>query len=214
MRVFDGQTDKCRQLPIGIKSSGINLSPAGQVTVLRCQGLLALLHEEYPRAEVDFCTALALCKEAGGDLLADRLLNDLGTLDQARGDLPAAVEHYRASLQRLPPTEGDTGGAAMIRNNLGLALVSLGERAAGLAEFEQARAIYEHLGYPQGVARTQINLGQFYARQGDHATANAAGQKALTILRRFDDRRIVAEGQRFAGKLGSTAHYHNQIADY
>lgn len=211
---LDGRANECRQLQIGIKASRIVLSSAGRATVLRCQGLLALLQEDYPRAEADFCMALALCEETYDDQMVARLLNDLGTLDQACGDLRAAVEHYRASLQRLPPTEGDTGGAAMIRNNLGLALVSLGERAAGLAEFEQARAIYEHLGYPQGVARTQINLGQFYARQGDHATANAAGQKALTILRRFDDRRIVAEGQRFAGKLGSTAHYHNQIADY
>lgn len=156
---LDGRADECRQLLIGIKGSEICLSPTGPATVLRCQVLLALLQEEYPRAEVDFCTALALCKEAGGDLLAGRLLNSLGTLDQARGDLLAAVEHYRASLHRLPPAGGDAGDAAMIRNNLGLALAGLGERAAGLAELEQARAIYEQLGYPQGTARAQCQPG-------------------------------------------------------
>lgn len=211
---LDGRTDECRQLLIGIKGSGISLSDTSRATVLRCQGLLALLQEEYHRAETDFQTALALCEETGDDLVAGRLLNDLGTLDQARGDLPAAVEHYRASLQRLPPTENGAGDAAMVRNNLGLALVSLGERAAGLAEFEQARAIYERLGYPQGVARTQINLGQLYARQGDHAAATAAYQEALATLRRFGEGRLVVEVLNSLGVLAKTQGQFEQATDY
>jgi len=211
---FDGRADECRQLLIGIKGSGVSLSPAGKATVLRCQGLLALLQEEYPRAEADFRASLALCAETGDDLLVARLLNDLGTLDQARGDLPAAVAHYRASLQRLPSTESGTGDVAMIRNNLGLALVGLGDRAAGLAELEQTRAIYERLGFPQGVARAQINLGQFYARRGDHAAATAAYQEALATLRRFGEGRLVAEVLNSLGVLAKTQGQFEQAADY
>lgn len=211
---LDGRANECRQLQIGIKASRIVLSSAGRATVLRCQGLLALLQEDYPRAEADFCMALALCEETYDDQMVARLLNDLGTLDQACGDLRAAVEHYRASLQRLPPTEGDTGDAAMIHNNLGLALVSLGERAAGLPELEQARAIYERLGYPQGTARAQINLGQLYARQGDHAAANAAYQEALAILRRFGEGRMIAEVLNSLGVLAKTQGQFDQAADY
>lgn len=211
---LDGRADECRQLLIGIKGSGISLSDTSRATVLRCQGLLALLQEEYHRAQTDFQTALALCEETGDDLMASRLLNDLGTLDQARGDLPAAVEHYRASLQRLLPTENGAGDAAMVRNNLGLALVSLGERAAGLAELEQAQAIYGRLEYPQGTARTQINLGQLYARQGDHAAATAAYQEALATLRRFGEGRLVAEVLNSLGVLAKTQGQFEQAADY
>ncbi len=211
---FEGRADECRQLLIGIKGSGIDLAPTGRGAVLRGQGLLALLQEEYPRAEANFHAALALYEEIGDDLMVSRLLNDLGTLDQARGDLNAAIEYYRASLQRLPLGEGETGNAAMVRNNLGLALVSLGERPAGLAELEQARAIYAQLGYPQGVARAQINLGQLYVRQGDQAAALAAYQEALTTLRRFGETRMVAEVLNSLGVLARNQGQFEQAIDY
>ncbi len=211
---FEGRVEECARMIASVKSSGIALSPLGQAIVLRCQGLLALQREEYDRAERDFRASLTLADAASDHLLAGRLLNDLGTLDQARGDLPSAIGHYRAALDRLPPANGGPDDAPMVRNNLGLALISAGEWAAGVAELERARDIYERLGYPQGVARAQINLGQVYAQQGEHDAATAAFEDALTTLRRFDETRLIGETLNSLGVLAKTQGKFEQAATY
>ncbi|WP_423225362.1 tetratricopeptide repeat protein [Candidatus Amarolinea aalborgensis] len=190
---MDNAVAECRLLLTGIKGSGVQLSPHSQAVALRCQSLLELLLEDYDRSEADFLRSLALLDETGDDFNASRVLNDLGTLHQARGELPSAVARYRQALARLLLGWTGTSEEAMIRNNLGLALISSGDDTAGAAELEQARALYDQLGQPQGVARAQINLGQVYRRRGELARASAAYEEALQVLRRHGEQRAVID---------------------
>lgn len=184
---------ECRLLLAGVKGSGIDLSPHSQGVVLRCQALLEMLLDEAGRAEVDFRHSLALFDQTGDDFNASRVLNDLGTLRQRQGNLADAVVHYRQALARLLPRWAGATEEAMMHNNLGLALYSLGDYRAARTELEAALAAYRQLGQPQGAARVQINLGQLLGRQGDLTAATAAYQEALDILRAFDDQREIVE---------------------
>lgn len=184
---------ECRLLLAGVKGSGIALSAHSQGIVLRCQALLELLLDHLSRAEADFRHSLALFDQAGDDFNASRVLNDLGTLRQRQGNLADAVTCYRQALGRLLPRWAGATEEAMMHNNLGLALYSLGDYMAARSELEAALAAYRRLGEPQGAARVQINLGQLLGRLGDLDAATAAYQEALATLRAFNDEREIAE---------------------
>ncbi|HNS03125.1 MAG TPA: tetratricopeptide repeat protein [Anaerolineae bacterium] len=211
---MDNAVDECRLLLAGIKGSGIWLSLHSQAIALRCQALLELLLEDYERSQADFLRSLALFDQTGDDFNASRVLNDLGTLSQARGELHQAVERYRQALARLLPDWAGQTEEAMMRNNLGLALVSLGDDQAGAAELERAQALYSQLGQPQGVARAQINLGQVYRRRGDLALASAAYEQALQVLRIFGDLRPVVDVLNSLGLLARQQGRLDQAIDY
>jgi tetratricopeptide (TPR) repeat protein len=211
---MDNAIDQCRLLLAGVKGSAIRLSPHSQAIALRCQALLELLLEDYGRSQADFLRSLALFDQAGDDFNASRVLNDLGTLHQARGELNRAVERYRQALARLLPGWAGQTEEAMMRNNLGLALASLGDDRAGAAELEQARALYSQLGQQQGVARAQINLGQVYRRRGDLALASAAYEQALQVLRSFGDLRPLVDVLNSLGLLARQQGQLDQAIDY
>lgn len=211
---MDNAVAECRLLLSGIKGSGIQLSPHSQAIALRCQALLELLVEDYDRSHADFLRSLALFDQTGDDFNASRVLNDLGTLHQARGELTLAVERYRQALARLLPGWPGQTEEAMMRNNLGLALVSLGDDTTGAAELEQARTLYDRLGQPQGVARTQINLGQVYRRRGDLAEASAAYEQALQVLGSFGDLRPVVNVLNSLGLLARQQGQLDQAIEY
>ncbi|QLQ08654.1 MAG: tetratricopeptide repeat protein [Anaerolineae bacterium] len=156
---------------------------------------------------------MALYEEIGDDLIVSRLLNDLGTLDQARGDLNAAIEYYRASLQRLPLGEGETGNAAMVRNNLGLALVSLGERPAGLAELEQARAIYA-AGVPAGRGAGTDQPGPAVRLAGRSGRRTGSLPGSVDDSAPFRETRMVAEVLNSLGVLARNQGQFEQAIDY
>jgi len=205
---MDNAVEECRLLLTGIKRSDVRLSPHSQAIALRCQALLELLLADYERCETDFLRSLALFDQTSDDFNASRVLNDLGTLHQARGELSQAVERYRQALARLLPRWAGQSEEAMMHNNLGLALVSLGDRGAGASELEQARALYEQLGQPQGVARAQINLGQVYRQRGELAQASAAYAGALQVLRRFGEQRALVD---VLNSLGLLARQQGQL---
>ncbi|MBK9234098.1 MAG: tetratricopeptide repeat protein [Anaerolineae bacterium] len=177
-------------------------------------GAAGLLVEDYDRSQTDFLRNLALFDETGDDFNASRVLNDLGTLYQARGALGEAVFYYWQALVRLLSGWAGSSEEAMMRNNLGLALVSLGDDTPGAAELERARALYDRLSQPQGVARTQINLGQVYRRRGDLARASASYVEALQIFRRFGDQRPVVDVLNSLGLLARQQGRLDQASDY
>jgi len=188
-----GLLDHCRQLLRGVKATGLDLSLRSQAVVVHCQALLAALLDERDEAEADYQRSLDLFHQAGDEVGVAWVLNDLGTLHQARGEWSQAVDCYREALARLLPSRRGRSDEAMVRNNLGLALVTLGQYSEGITELEQAAALYRQLGQPQGEARVKVNLGQLYHRQGDVSRAMEAYQDALQTLHELGDRRVEVE---------------------
>lgn len=209
--------DTCQQLLRGIKSSEFELSPRSRAVVLHCQALLAALFDKRDEAEAGYRRSLALFRQEGDEVGIGWALNDLGTLHFARGEWAQAVECYREALTRLRPFRAGMTDEAMVRNNLGLALMSLGQDEAGIVELEQALDLYRRLGQAQQAAKVQINLGQMYHRRGDIARALEIYQNALQPLRKLGDRPVEVEVlnslgvlYRYQGRLDQAITYHTE----
>ncbi len=162
-----GLLSRCRQLLQGAKSSGLVLSPRSRAVVVHCQALLAAMLDQPDEAEAGYRRSLTLFRQAGDEIGIGWVLNDLGTLHYTRGKWPQAVDCYREALAQLFPARQGMTDEAMIRNNLGLALIGLGQYEAGVTELEQAGDLYQQLGTLQFAARVKVNLGQLYHRQGN-----------------------------------------------
>ncbi|MBP8122131.1 MAG: tetratricopeptide repeat protein [Caldilineaceae bacterium] len=188
-----GMIDVCQQMLVGTKSPGLLDTLHSQAIVLRCQGLVAMLSTDYYRAEVDFRRSLAAFRQTTDDLNTARTLNDLGTLYQAQGDYTQALTSYEAALEHINKLQSDSPETPMIHNNLGQALVAIGELERGTAHLEQARDAYRQAGISQGMARVQVNLGQLYRRHGEMDRALATYQEALEILQNIGDQRMVID---------------------
>lgn len=89
-----------------------------------------------------------------------------GTVLQAQGQLPAALEHYRHALD----LEADFFEALVNRGNVEL---DLGQLDAAIASFRRALALRPD------IAILHLNIGAAFQAQGRHADAIASYQSAL-----------------------------------
>lgn len=215
-----GLLDHCRQLLLGIKGAGLTLSPHSQATLLRCRALLAQIQEEHENAIGCFQRSLTLFLQTDDAFNASRVLNDLGTIYQARGEFGLAIDCYRQALARFLPRWAGTPEAAMMHNNLGTALTEVGEQAEGVDELEAAAQLYRQLALPQAEARVLTNLGRQYRRRGEMARALTVYQEALRILQLFNDRRVQVDVlnslgvvYRYLGQLEEALDYYTHSLD-
>ncbi len=200
----------CRQLLSGIQQSGLSLSAHSLGTVARCRALLAQLLQDYDQAIGEFERARALFLQCSDDFNLSRVLNDLGTIFQARSEFTKAIAYYEQALAHLLPRGEGTPEAAMMHNNLGVALTDIGGSAEGTGHLEKAARLYRQLEMPQGAARVYINLGRQFRRQGEMERALTVYQEALNILRLFHDRRAQVD---VLNSIGVVHRYQGKLAE-
>ncbi len=207
----------CHQLLQGVKGSGLTLSPRSRAVITHCQGLLALTTEDVAAAEADFQRSLALFAQINDAAGQGRVANDLATLYYHRGDLTAAVEMSQIALHHLLPGQAGQTEEAMIRNNLGLALVGLGRLVEGSRELERAADVYRQLHRPEQAARVEVNLGQVAHRQGQVEQAEQFYRRALATLESEPDQRTTMLAlnslgvlERYRGRLDEATAYHQR----
>ena len=212
-----GLLDSCRQLLHGVKRSGLELSLRSRAVIIHCEALLAMLLDRPNEAEAGYQRSLAIYRQVGDEVGLGWVLNDLGTLHYAQGKWPQATECYREALARLLATRQGQTDEAMVRNNLGLALLGQGQHEEGLVKLEQADKLYQQLGKPHFVARVKVNLGQLYHRQGDIGRALTVYQEVLKTLREIGDERTevtvlnsLGVLHRYQGQFDPAANYHTQ----
>ncbi len=126
--------------------------------------------------------ALATARRAGDRAGQAGALNELGILQRATGDLPAAVASQRQALE-LYRGLGDRLGQAGALDNLGRVQRDTGDCPAAAASHQQALDLYRDLGHRAGQALAMNNLGTVQASTGDYPAAAASCQQALGIAR-------------------------------
>jgi Flp pilus assembly protein TadD len=90
----------------------------------------------------------------------------LGAVIMTRGDLPAAIERFRAALRARP-------NEPAAHNSLGAALLASGDNMGAIAEFRKALALRPDY------TDAEYNLGQTLVAQGDYQDAIASFRRAL-----------------------------------
>jgi tetratricopeptide (TPR) repeat protein len=143
------------------------------------------------------------------------VLNDLGTLYQAQGRLNDAIHCYRQALEHLLPEAEGSPNEAMVRNNLGLALLQTGDDLGGVDELERAGKLYRALDMVRGEVQVQVNLGQIFQRRGESRRALDVYHAALDAVRDLGERRVEVEvlngmgiAHRHLGQLDQAISYH------
>lgn len=107
-----------------------------------------------------------------------------GEITIAEGDPQRAVRLFTDAHERLTEL-GDTFDANRALAFRGHARVLAGEHRAGLAELDQARAVFDELGAERWQARVRHLLGEAYAASGDTGKAREQLEDAARRYERF-----------------------------
>jgi predicted ATPase len=146
---------------------------------------LSLEGADLAEATAHLNTAAEGCKAQSNPLHLAHITFELGSVAAQQGDLPLAVEHYRAALAAAEQTDEAMTYRMLAHNNLAYHLLLLGDPAA--AEHAQ---IGLRLAQEQGALPLQTfllsTLGEIAMAQGDLAAAERHFTDGLALAERLD----------------------------
>jgi predicted ATPase len=144
----------------------------GQARVENLLGRTALGEEDYPTAREHFQRALEQFEQAGDDLNAAVVHNNLGIVDRRdrAGDKERGARHLEEAL-RLRRARDDRRGMAETLNNLGVLAQYQKEWDTAWSRYAEALGYVQELGHPLGVAIELCNLGEVGRAQERHEEA-------------------------------------------
>jgi tetratricopeptide (TPR) repeat protein len=164
--------------------------PRYAVAIATAMGGFLRSRGHWDRAARQYQTALSAAHRAGDRPGQAGTLDELGLLQQLRGDYPAATTAL-AQAAALYRDLGDRPGQAHALNHLGLVHQDTGDYQAAAASHRQALALARAAGDPLAEAVSLTDLGQVQQLTGDYPAAVASHRQALAMFRslgsRFDE---------------------------
>jgi len=164
--------------------------PRYAVAIATAMGGFLRSRGHWDRAARQYQTALSAAHRAGDRPGQAGTLDELGLLQQLRGDYPAATAAL-AQAAALYRDLGDQPGQAHALNHLGLVHQDTGDYQAAAASHRQALALARAAGDPLAEAVSLTDLGQVQQLTGDYPAAVASHRQALAMFRslgsRFDE---------------------------
>ena len=130
------------------------------------------------------------------------LLNELGRLHNAIGNLEDALECYEQSLA-IQQEIGDKSGEGTTLNNISQIYDARGDYETALRYLEQSLAIRQEIGDKSGEGRTLNNISQIFKARGDYETALRYLEQSLAIQQEIGDKS--GEGTTL-NNMATTAH--------
>ena len=125
-------------------------------------------------AAMDCYEAALGVAQAHGDMLGQaHAVNGKGIVEQMRGNLQAAANHYTWSLERASVGGYETL-AAMIRQNLGVIANIKGDFTEALLQYQLSKDAYDRLGEDDRVGPLLNNIGRLQADLGEWDDAEIA----------------------------------------
>ena len=131
--------------------------------------------------------ALAAARQADDRAGQAGAFNELGLLQRATGDHPAAAASHRQALE-LYRGLGDRLGQASALDQLGRVQFETGEYLAAAVSHQQALDLFRDLSHRVGQALAIDNLGIVQSWTGDYPAAAASHQQALDLFRDLSHR--------------------------
>jgi tetratricopeptide (TPR) repeat protein len=149
---------------------------------LRCQlGRAYLDLGRFEDAERECAHALELARAAGSRHNESVALDQLGTAAQGRGDVPASISFYSASLE-IERELGIDRGVAQRHRRIGEVLAKANRPAEAAEHLRQARRMFAELGDEKDEAKVLVGLARLDARGGDVASAKRRLERARRVL--------------------------------
>lgn len=154
---------------------------------------------------------IEFCQSNGGCLFEPHARNTLGIIHDTRGEPHEAIAQYQTALQQatLPDLK------AAIRENMGMALTSVGETEEALHEFQEALKLREGFNDASGQAITKSNIGYALILSEKYTEAIEQLRQALELSRSF--RRPDFEAytlMRMGVAQVALIHYEEALASY
>jgi len=154
----------------------------GQRSELRCgalfwRGYLSFFAGDYKRTEEDANEALSVAQQLGDMVNEARILNTLGLLE-AMPD-PGRSMATLARARALASSVGDDWCLADTTQNIGWALILMGERDAAIPHLELAVEIAHRLGWRDLVSWHWFMLGHCLYPTGDHLAVREIWDRSL-----------------------------------
>jgi putative nucleotidyltransferase with HDIG domain len=138
-------------------------------------------------AAMDCFEAALAVAQAHGDVLGQaKAVNGKGIVEQMRGNLKAAADHYIWSLERALKVE-DERLAAMIHQNLGVISNIEGDFAEALRQYRLSKEAYDALGEDDWIGPILNNIGRLHSDLGEWADAETALLEAEQRCERSGD---------------------------
>jgi CHAT domain-containing protein/Tfp pilus assembly protein PilF len=140
---------------------------------------------DYSRAMEHHAAALAIKRDLGDEVEAAKTLNNIGLVEEARGNCTRALDLFGQSLgiftrRELPQF------AASVLNNQALCYDALGQFDRSMANYERALALHRAEGNAVGESESLGNVGGVYLLLGRSRDAAARYQESLAISTRLD----------------------------
>jgi tetratricopeptide (TPR) repeat protein/DNA-binding XRE family transcriptional regulator len=161
--------------------------PRYAVAIATAMGGFLRSRGHWEQAAGQYQTALSAACRAGDRPGQAGTLDELGLLQQLRGDYLAAT----ATLAQATALYGDLGdqrGQAYALNHLGLVHQDTGDYQAAAACHQQALALARGAGDPLAEAVSLTDLGQVQQLTGDYPAAVVSHTQALATFRRLNSR--------------------------
>ena len=135
---------------------------------------------EFARASENFNRALMVYEKEGDTVGISRIQNNLGSVYADLGETTKALDYYLKSLRNAQ--------AANNVKRIGTAHMNLGTIyqedsltwAAAETNYDKAIEMFSQIDYPDGLAGTQLNFGEWYVEIGEPEKALPYLEEALT----------------------------------
>lgn len=149
-------------------------------------------------ADEMFRQALLLGKESA--VLRGRVEQNLGVLENVRGNLTRAMDHYHRSLTAFTRS-GHERGQAIAYHNLGMISADKAEWDDADQFFRQATARAEELGDQHLRALCLLNHCEVFIARQNYASAKQHAEAALQVLTQIGDQAGQSAAYRFLGMI-------------
>jgi tetratricopeptide (TPR) repeat protein len=141
------------------------------------RGAIALRHGDVADAEAHFTASLEMARTLRDHTAEARALNNLGILDNIRGDPEAALANYRLALVAYQQV-GLVRGMAETYHNIGISLRDKGNAPVALGAAEEAVRLATQAGDEQLIALSSTGRAELHVVLGDPAFASAELERA------------------------------------
>jgi putative nucleotidyltransferase with HDIG domain len=199
VRFHRGEAETARQLGLRAfevaRESGNTLLAAEALNSL---GVMDLQAGALDAARETFGRALSLAGELGR--LRARVEQNLGIIANIRGDLDAAMEHYRRSLDAYRDA-GDEHGCAIAFHNLGMISADRELWEEADRYYGESRAIAESSGDAHLQGLCLVNQAEAHIARQLYDQARANAEAALVIFDQLGARAAKAEAYRMIGMV-------------